>query len=120
MIFEIYKTSGDIEDISGVKKIDVHWIEYKYVPTLAEAIGKDWYPWWLTYNTNYREVNGMIAGDRKKPITIYVIELSAEELIPFIRDLGEEVIVTVYRNINRKYAEVDITGSLEIYNSYKE
>lgn len=120
MIFKIRKTSGDVEDIAGVKKMEVHWIDYRTVPTLVEAISKDWYPQWIEWNTNHREVNGMIAGDRKRPITIYVIELSAEELISFIRDIGDEVIVTIYGDINQQYVEADIVGSLEIYNNYRE
>ena len=120
MMFEIDMTSGDVSGVAGVKQIEAHWIDYRTVPTIAEAIGQHWYPQWLEWNTNHREVDGVIAADRKRPITIYVIELSAEELITFIRDVGDDVIVQIYGDRHRKYVETDVVGSLEIYNDYRE
>ena len=120
MMFEIDMTRGDVSGIVGVKQIAAHYIDYRDVPTIVEAIGQHWYPQWLEWNTNHREVDGVIAADRKRPITIYVIELSAEELLTFIRDTGDSVIVQIYGDRHRKYVETDVVGSLEIYNDYRE
>lgn len=121
MIFTIDMTRGDVSTIAGVHQIEAHYIDYRTVSTLVEAIGCHWYPQWLEWNTNHREVYGMVAGDRKRTTTINIIDLSAEELISFIRDSGENVIVTIYGDNHKpEYVEADIVGSLEIYNDYRE
>lgn len=76
-------------------------IDYRTVPTLAEAKDYFWYDDWFNGGINHREERGMIACDRVEKCEVRVIEVEDLDCLIKLQEAVGELVVS-----NASYVEI--------------